>query len=447
MLAERVKKVVVNVVGDVQNAFIKGRVWSEMVQVGGGMFTLVLNVNSCNGSPTEEFGLERGVRQGDPLSPFLFNLAAKGLNAITSEAVERGILVIVSHLQYADDNIFFGELNKENAKSLTCILKCFEEVFGLRILYNKSKLYGIGVNDSKLEDMARWMGCGFGEFPFTYLGLLIGENMRRVNAWKPIIKKFKNRLAEWKAKTMSFGGRQTLGGGRKYEEGGVWRDKIKIGEELDGLGIEFSSSFEGVVGNGRDIRFWIDRDKWRWTLNGDGNFSAKDLSRLVEEKILDVERGGQETIWNKSVPKKVNIFVWRVLKGRIPVHEELDKRGIDLDSVICPCCDSVVESCAHSLVLCDLARGVWEKIFSWWKVGNVNAFTVDKLFSANGGVVVPSLSFRFWQAVIWTTWYYLWKERNARVFGKKISSVNKIVQDIQLKSFEWIARRTKNKEF
>ncbi|GJW20606.1 RNA-directed DNA polymerase, eukaryota, reverse transcriptase zinc-binding domain protein [Tanacetum coccineum] len=189
---------------------------------------------------------------------------------------------------------------------------------------------------------------------------------------------------------------------------------------------------------------WIG-DKWRWTLNGDGDFSVKDLSRLVEEKILDVERGGQETIWNKLVPKKVNIFVWRVLKGRIPVREELDKRGIDLDSVLCPCCDSVVESCAHSLVLCDLARGVWEKIFSWWKVGNVNAFTINELFLANGGVNVPSLSSRFWQAVIWTTGYYIWKERNARVFGKKISSVNKIVQGIQLKSYEWIVRRTKNK--
>ncbi|GJR85663.1 reverse transcriptase domain, reverse transcriptase zinc-binding domain protein [Tanacetum coccineum] len=305
-------------------------------------------------------------------------------------------------------------------------------------------------------------------------------------------------------------------GGYVILGGGVWRDIITIGEELDRLGIEFSSSFEGVVGNGRDIRFWIDRwvgntklcdrfprlyhldrrkegcvadkgswantgwrwewdwvrnirgrvcsdfeellgvlqnivisidcrDKWRWTLNGDGDFSVKDLSRLVEEKILDVERGGQETIWNKLVPKKVNIFVWRVLKGRIPVREELDKRGIDLDSVLCPCCDSVVESCAHSLVLCDLARGVWEKIFSWWKVGNVNAFTIDELFSANGGVNVPSLSSRFWQAVIWTTGYYIWKERNARVFGKKISSVNKIVQGIQLKSYEWIVRRTKNK--
>ncbi|GJX03381.1 hypothetical protein Tco_0189297 [Tanacetum coccineum] len=94
------------------------------------------------------------------------------------------------------------------------------------------------------------------------------------------------------------GGYVILGGGGKLKEGGVWGDMIKIGEEFDSLGLDFSSYFEGVVGNDRDIRFWIDR----WVRNFRGR--VKDLSRLVEENILDVERGGQETIWNKLVLKK-----------------------------------------------------------------------------------------------------------------------------------------------
>ncbi|GKE75843.1 kinase-like domain, beta-lactamase/transpeptidase-like protein [Tanacetum coccineum] len=89
---------------------------------------------------------------------------------------------MVSHLQYADDTIFFGEWSKENVRSLMCILKCFEEVSGLRVNYNKSKLYGVGVDDRDINAMARWMKCGVGEFPLTYLGLPIGENMRKVGA-------------------------------------------------------------------------------------------------------------------------------------------------------------------------------------------------------------------------------------------------------------------------
>ncbi|GKC78490.1 hypothetical protein Tco_1129264 [Tanacetum coccineum] len=131
-----------------------------------------------NGSPTEEFRLERGVRQVDPLSSFLFILAAEGLNSIVSEAVEKGIFrgvnirsnrEVVSHLQYANYTIFIGEWNKENTISLMCILKCFEEVSGLRINFNKSKLYGIGVNDDEVIKMSRWMKCGIREFPFTCL--------------------------------------------------------------------------------------------------------------------------------------------------------------------------------------------------------------------------------------------------------------------------------------
>jgi hypothetical protein len=71
-----------------------------------------------NGSPTEEFHLERGLRQGDPLSPFLFLLAVEGLNVLM-EAVVAGNLftgyiigeqdpVTISHLQFADDTLLLG---------------------------------------------------------------------------------------------------------------------------------------------------------------------------------------------------------------------------------------------------------------------------------------------------------------------------------------------------
>nr|GEW55894.1 hypothetical protein [Tanacetum cinerariifolium] len=74
-------------------------------------FLLIL----VNVSPSEEFGLERGFRQGDPLSLFLFILAEDGINAIVNETVEKGIFgdvairvnnITVSRLQYADDTIF-----------------------------------------------------------------------------------------------------------------------------------------------------------------------------------------------------------------------------------------------------------------------------------------------------------------------------------------------------
>ncbi|GJY70865.1 RNA-directed DNA polymerase, eukaryota, reverse transcriptase zinc-binding domain protein [Tanacetum coccineum] len=107
-------------------------------------------------------------------------------------------------------------------------------------------------------------------------------------------------------------------------------------------------------------------------------------------------------------------------KGRLPVREELDKRGIDLDSTLCPCCDSMVESCVHSLVLRNFSTSVWEKVFSWWKLGSVNAFSIGELFSSNGNIDILDCSILLWQAVIWTSGYYIWKVRIARVFKGKV---------------------------
>ncbi|GJY08170.1 putative reverse transcriptase domain-containing protein [Tanacetum coccineum] len=103
------------------------------------------------------------------------------------------------------------------------------------------------------------------------------------------------------------------------------------------------------------------------------------------------------------VPKKVSIFLWRALRGRLPVRVELDKRGVDLDSVLCPSCDNNVETCAHCLITCDLAMSMWVKIFNWWNVGIVNAFTIDEVFSSNGNINVPYYYSHVWKAVIWTT--------------------------------------------
>ncbi|GKC85030.1 reverse transcriptase domain, reverse transcriptase zinc-binding domain protein [Tanacetum coccineum] len=202
-----------------------------------------------------------------------------------------------------------------------------------------------------------------------------------------------------------------------------------MGEEIDGLGVEFSSSCVGVLGDGRDIRFWLDQ----WV----GNRRLCDrfprlyyLDRKKKTSVMDIWAWGSMEVGA------------RALRGRLPVRVELDRRGIDLDSVLCPSCNDSVETCAHSLITCDLARSVWDKTFNWWKVGGFNAFSVDEVFSLNGNINVPIFFARVWQAVLWTTRYFIWKERNVRVFGNKSSSTNKIFQDIQLKSYEWIVRRS-----
>ncbi|XP_028084028.1 uncharacterized protein LOC114285201 [Camellia sinensis] len=67
-----------------------------------------------NRSPTVEFSPQKGLRQGDPLSPFLFNIVVEGLNLLLEKAKERGLIrgasvgpneLKISHLEFADESI------------------------------------------------------------------------------------------------------------------------------------------------------------------------------------------------------------------------------------------------------------------------------------------------------------------------------------------------------
>ncbi|GKV27047.1 hypothetical protein SLEP1_g36255 [Rubroshorea leprosula] len=172
-----------------------------------------------NGSPTREFQVSKGIRQGDPLSPFLFLIVTEGLNALVKSAVVKELYkgvkigngsVMVSHLQYADDTIFFGEATEENITAIKCIMRTFELVSGLKINYGKSKLRGVGIEDSWKRKMAYRLCCKEGELLFKYLGILIGGNHRKLAMRQPLVDTFKKKLASWRGRHLSFRGRITL---------------------------------------------------------------------------------------------------------------------------------------------------------------------------------------------------------------------------------------------
>jgi hypothetical protein len=107
-----------------------------------------------NGSPTFEFQYQRGVRQGDPLSPFLFIIAMEALTCMMNRAVDVGLFrgfftpnggPVISHLLYVDDALIVGEWSLQNIKNMARILRCFFLISRLKINYSKSNLFGLGV--------------------------------------------------------------------------------------------------------------------------------------------------------------------------------------------------------------------------------------------------------------------------------------------------------------
>ena len=141
-----------------------------------------------NGSPTAEFSPQRGLRQRDPLAPFLFNVVVEALNGLLKSATKKNMYtgfpvgsnnVRISILQYADDTIFFGEANMENVRVIKAVLRTFELASGLQINFAKSCFGAIGASDHWKQLATNYLNCRLLDFPLVYLGIPVGANPRR----------------------------------------------------------------------------------------------------------------------------------------------------------------------------------------------------------------------------------------------------------------------------
>ncbi|GKC94258.1 putative RNA-directed DNA polymerase, eukaryota, reverse transcriptase zinc-binding domain protein [Tanacetum coccineum] len=142
-----------------------------------------------NGSPTKEFKIQKGLCQGDPLSPFLFIIAVEALHVTLQEAKFKNVFegvkvgcngVDISHLQFADDALILGKWSLDNAKNLCRILRCFHMASGLKVNFTKSKFFGVGVSHSETVHYASFLSCEPSKFPCVYLGIPIGANMNKM---------------------------------------------------------------------------------------------------------------------------------------------------------------------------------------------------------------------------------------------------------------------------
>ncbi|CAM8911363.1 unnamed protein product [Rhodiola kirilowii] len=162
----------------------------------------------------------RGLRQGDPLSPYLFILCMELLDAKLVDAVNRGVLSgvkisrpapCISHLFFADDAILFFKATVEQATYLKRIIGSYEMLSGQRVNYNKSEIvFSPNIVNHVKHNIISVLGVAEVGRHGKYLGLPLVVGQKKHEAFKEIIEKMWRKTVDWKHNLLSAAGREVL---------------------------------------------------------------------------------------------------------------------------------------------------------------------------------------------------------------------------------------------
>ncbi|XP_030970994.1 uncharacterized protein LOC115991444 [Quercus lobata] len=365
-----------------------------------------------NGEPSETIHPNRGIRQGDPLSPYLFLLCTEGLHGLISHAASeghiRGISICrsgprLTHLFFADDSLLFCKATTQECQYVQDLLRIFEEASRQKLNKDKTTLFFSKVTLHEVQtSITDMLGVPeIKQYEILRPSLIYWERQKGQPddckgsfAWKSILK-----------------GREVIKQGMRWRIGDdscvkiyqdhwfpgsnfgkvlsprldinmdatvdilidqnlrYWRDM-----EIEGLFLPF----EAKVIQGIPLSFIRNKDSIFWPRNHNGNYSVKSgYKMLLEEEVVDLPSASNPSpmkavwkgIWKLKVPPRIRNLLWRARSDSLPTRVNLAKRKI-LTNTLCPQCNQEAEDTVHALWSCPLLTEVWRNQFEALQVAS-----------------------------------------------------------------------------
>ncbi|GKE15408.1 RNA-directed DNA polymerase, eukaryota, reverse transcriptase zinc-binding domain protein, partial [Tanacetum coccineum] len=177
-------------------------------------------------------------------------------------------------------------------------------------------------------------------------------------------------------------------------------------------GIDLISYCSRKVGDGSSTKFWEDVCMVRLPLGGAKMVQFTELQAKVENIVLsDQDMSPIGTRWTRSIPIKVNIFIWRLTLNKLPLRVNLDRRGSDVGSILYPICQLDSETINHIFFSCDMALDLWAKLARWWNLNFPMCANILEWFEWIGSLHMSNRVKSSLEGVGGSLMWYIWNYR------------------------------------
>jgi len=264
-------------------------------------------------------------------------------------------------------------------------------------------------------------------------------------------------------------------------------DKAKFWEEVWFGSADLKSMFPRLYSlslnkgqNVGEVGEWTN-SKWRWRLRWRRNrFEWKSpmeeelislLSRVILKKnVKDIQVWGKEPgpffvnsayeclsnhvrgpqsevyklLWKaKAFPNAV-VTAWRVLMGKLPARVNLSRRGVLLESTVCPLCQQEEKSCQHLFLECKHIQRVWSMCFQWLGISFVQHNDLKMHFQSFHLFQASNKQNPIWKGVWVDVIRCIWDQRNLIIFQQGVVDAEEVFQKVQLKSWLWMKHKVQS---
>ncbi|GJZ11662.1 RNA-directed DNA polymerase, eukaryota, reverse transcriptase zinc-binding domain protein [Tanacetum coccineum] len=211
------------------------------------------------------------------------------------------------------------------------------------------------------------------------------------------------------------------------------RHRIRGGDEQ----VQFNELYDML----QSVSLMPYSDRWVWSLEGSRKFFVASIRKIIDDNRLSTV--DTKTLWNKCVPIKVNILAWKIKIEALLTRFNISRRGIDIDSILCPICECGVESARHVFFSCSLVRQIVRKVCSWWDIIHIDVNSYVEWVNWMNSLCLKSKSKLMIEGVFYVVWWHVWTFRTKLLFEDKKPLKAIIFDDVVSRSYYWCKFRCK----